>query len=69
MLGWQHYSSHNWGAVSPVVVVLLSSPLLKGKGHVDLFLGKFFFSAGQMPDWTGTLRGLTGSKPKTDLWS
>lgn len=53
-----------------MVVVPLPSALLRGKGHVDLFLGKFFFCAGQMPDLErhNTPRVLTISNRKTDLW-
>lgn len=59
------------GKVGSVVAVLLASPLLRGKGHVDLFLGKFSFCASQMPglECHGTLRVLTVSNHKTDLWS
>ena len=59
------------GKVSSVVAVLLTSPLLRGKGHVDLFLGKFSFCASQTPDLEchGTLRVLTVSNRKTDLRS
>lgn len=58
--------------VSRVVVAAgQSSPApLRGKGHVDLFLGQFSFRAGQMPDLErrGTWRLLTVSNRKTDVW-
>lgn len=48
------------GQVSCRVEPLWSSVLLRRKGRVDLFLGKFFFYAGRKPDMEqhGTLRVL-----------
>lgn len=55
--------------VSCVVAGRLSSALLRGKGHVDLFLGQFSFCAGQMPDLEqhSTWRVLMVSNLKTDV--
>lgn len=40
-----------WGGAELVLWVRGYCTITKGKGHVDLFLGKFSCHAGQLPIW------------------